>query len=470
MPYLSRILTVALIMSVVGGGWADPLTLLQKNRYFKAIDAWDKDAVRKTVSQNKLRALKGQAIAYYKLGMLYKKLHEFSFALAEEYYKAIAKHTKTPTLYLYQGQIHYYYGRFNKASKLFERVIINRKATQKEKDLAKIYRHYSLNRIRGKNLRLLLKSKDPAVNWQMLTMKNTTEIPGDLQAKDIRSMKNKLDLLLRQEKIDEKEVKKYLNKILQAADAEIILNKGKLTQINFYDPMVLYTLSRAFFQMSKLRYKKLAKYSGRYPTLSSKFRTAYNLAEVNYELGLLREAEKQVKSDRTKNGYLLRARIKAKRNQPDEAKELLNALTAKDNSPSAKREAGYAFYELGLSNKKALFLSNSALQKKKTSLYYRRYAAILYGSGKYDEALEAYAKGYKIQFKNNVDYLDPAYMIEYAFAIFKTSKMRYEEVVETLYHIQKAYPVCRQLHYCMQGIAAADAQAISGEKIFRKGN
>jgi hypothetical protein len=68
-----------------------------------------------------------------------------------------------------------------------------------------------------------------------------------------------------------------------------------------------------------------------------------------------------------------------------------------------------------------------------------------------------------------MDQIDPEYMSDYSLAIFLTSKMRYEEVVETLYHLQKEIPACRQMHYAMQGISADEARGYESQRIFRKG-
>ncbi|MFC1584343.1 hypothetical protein ACFL5V_02210 [Fibrobacterota bacterium] len=470
MPFSSKLLVIALFLIPAVIGRTDPLDLLQKNHFIESIQEWDKAVQGKKMTEEKLRALKGQAVAYEKLGKLYKKFHEFFFVLLEEYYNAISKHIQSPTLMLYQGQIDYYDGNYSNAVKKMEKVIINKKASLREKDMAKVYRHYAMNKIRKKDLRLVFKSKFNDVKWQMVELDERLGVPKGLKAKGPRSERNKLNMLLRDKKAKDEDVQNSLDKILGFDNfAEIILNKGKLTQVNFYDPMMLQTLSHAFFYLSKAKNLDIIRNERKHPVLAKKFKTAYNLANAYYHLGRLEEAENLLQGDNSKKAYLLQARIKMKRKEPVQAKKTLANIARGNLSPAMKRDVGFAFFELGLDKQRALKLTGLAVSEKPISSYYQTYAAVLFGLGQKEKALEAYAKGYKIQFRNSIEHINPEYMVDYTFAIYRTSKMRYDEVVETLYHLQKAYPASRQMHYCMQGIAAAESRTFEGEKIFKKG-
>jgi tetratricopeptide (TPR) repeat protein len=465
MLYSSKILGLLLLLFLIGESVAeDPLSLLKKNRFLEAIEGWEKAAQERKMTKSKLRALKGQAMAYDKLGSLYSKFHDFFLVLLENYYAAIAKHTITSTLLLYQGQIDFYSGNYSMAVQKMGSVIKDKNASAREKDMAKVYRHHAMNMIRKKDLRLILDSKYPEVKWQMLQLDPKLKIPADLKAEDSRSIRNKLDILLSMRKSDPEQIEQMLKLILKKSEyVEKILNKGKLTQINFYDPMLLQTLSRAFYFLCKNRYLILLRNERKHPTLTKKFNSTLGLASSLYHLGQLDEAEDLLVGNVSKEGFILRARIKAAKKQRIKAKQTLATLVKNKKTPIVERDAGYAYFELGLDKHKALKLTGNALRNKKSSLYYHYYAAVLFGIGKKQDALEAYARGYKIQFRNSIEHINPEYMLDYTYAIFRTSKMRYDEVVETLYHIQKAYPACRQMYYCMQGIAAAHAKGIFGE-------
>jgi hypothetical protein len=143
----------------------------------------------------------------------------------------------------------------------------------------------------------------------------------------------------------------------------------------------------------------------------------------------------------------------------------------KDNAknPALIRDVAECYYFLSIDLEKGLQLAAKALRDRNGANYHRTRAGLLLAAGQADAALQEYGKGYKIEFRNRIDQIDPEYMSDYSHAIFLTSKMRYDEIVETLYHLQKEFPACRQMHYAMQGISAGMARSFEAQRIFRKG-
>ena len=473
MPFSkSNLKFITLILLLTSAAWsASALSQLQKNRYFKAVEAWEKEAGASAVSEKKLRAVKGQALSYMKLGLLYSEFNVFSLDLSEEFYKKLSKNFNSPLLDLYRGQVFYYQGNYSSAQKYLEKVLASKSAPADAVDMAKVYRHFSLQKLKKTKGTIAVKTSEPAVRWQILELGGTTKIPDDLEAKDVRSLRCKMVLMMDKKSISGDELQKMTTSVMNMAEfPEIYLNKGKLTQVNFYDPFVYHALSRAFFYLAQLKYETLKKYESQFPNLAEKLKIDLSMAEALYELERYNEAAKLVENDESMDGLVLLAKIRTKQNKPSDGKKLLGkALKAGKSSPGALRDVGYAYFETNLDKNKALKLTQEALSKRKKTNYYRMHGAVLFGMGKNQESLEVYGKGYKIQFRNSVDHIDPVYMTEYAYTIFKSSKMRYDEVIETLFHIDKAYPACRQLHYTMQGVAAAEATSGSGDKIIRKG-
>ncbi|MBF0430389.1 MAG: hypothetical protein HQK83_03865 [Fibrobacteria bacterium] len=461
---------VAFILALSSQCWSDPLKLLKRNRFIDAIEAWEKDASLSSNSQKKMRALKGQAIAYNKLGNLYNEYQTFFYALINEYYKIIGKHYPSPTLLLYQGEVAYYNGSYTKCIRLMKSVMASGKADRKLIDMAKVYHHYALNKLKKRDGRLILKSDYPTVLWQLIQLEERSTYPKNLPISDARSIGNKLSALIRSNDPNVKEITLHLKSLLKKADEpEIILNKGKLTQVNFYNPILYKTISQAFFYLSNMKYERLLKYESDFPALSKKFQVEFSMAENYFELGKYADARHILQKEKSDDASILMAKVESAQGRNQRARIILDEINLKNASLATKRELGYTYFTLGVNKVKGLRLTAAVIRQNNSSKYLRRYASILLGLGKNQEALEVFAKGYKIQFRNSVEHIDPEYMTEYAYAIFKSSKMRYDEVVETLYHLQKAYPACRAMHYCMQGIAAAETRTFGNTRIFKKG-
>ncbi len=472
MFFLSKYLIAGLLplCCISHTGASDPLALLRRNRYLEAVKAWEKDAVEPAVSEKKIRALGGQAIAYQRLGSLYELLQGFAAELHNDYYKTVAKHYDSPILNLYRGQISYYNGHYPNAIQFFDKVLSSSKSAPFLNDMAKVYRHYGMNEIRKKKLSLILRTKFSTVKWQLLQLDEKADYPSDLACKNVRSYRNKLSIIVRQNTQREESVQNVLAQLLSKSEfAENYLDKGELTQVNFYDPLFFQTASQAFYYLAQLKYLSIESQGAAFPDLVEKFNTDYNLANIYFKLGLLDKAKSRLAAEGTPDFLILKARVMAAEGDNTEAKKLLKTAYKSSKNPEVQRDAGYAYFLTGLDNKLALKLTAKATKSRSISSFYRRNAAVLLGVGQIQKALELYGKGYKIQYRNSVEHIDPEYMTEYAHAIYKSGKMRYDEVIETLYYLQKSFPGCRQMHYCMQGIAAAESNNFANEKIFRKG-
>jgi tetratricopeptide (TPR) repeat protein len=207
----------------------------------------------------------------------------------------------------------------------------------------------------------------------------------------------------------------------------------------------------------------------KFPNLAAKFNTQFALAESCARLGQWKDALGYLGQSMDFQSQILKAQIFANQNRVPEAKALLQTLANSSKSPSEQRDIADCYYLLRLDLDKGLKLAGQAVREKNSANFYRSYANLLFVNGQTEAAMQQYAKGYKIEYRNRIDQIDPEYMCDYSLAIFKTNKLRYEEIVETLYHLQKEFPACRQMHYCMQGISAGLARSYESQRIFRKG-
>lgn len=446
----------------------DPLVLLKSNRYLEAVQAWDKDLKQSDKTEGRLRALKGQALAYSKLGELYVSLDEFNQTLSKEFYQGIQKLESSPKVVFYLGQIDFTHGDYEACEKKMRNVLPKLKETDLQ-NIAKVYLHYSLVNMGKKSGTAVIDNKSSEAVWLNLEFSGAQKAPESLEAEGGRSLRSKAEIALRDESPKISEIEENLNLLLALADEpEDFLNQGKLTQINFYDPLLLTTISRTFFTLSILKNREVDQYKKDFPELSEKFETALEIAESHFQLGNYTKAKKLAEQLDGEKPSVLLAKIYTEENNLKTAKKILSSLENSKN-PSILREVGSLYQSSGLDSKKGLKLVAEAIGNTKSPVGYQRYGTMLRKLKKYQNSLEMFAKGYKIQFRNDVEKNDPSYMVEYAYAIFEGSKMRYEEVVETMFHIQKAYPACRQMHYYIQGIAAAEARIYDSNQTFRKG-
>ncbi len=447
---------------------ADPVDLIKRHRYSEAIEVWNNDIKPGKVDEKGLRAIKGKALAYEKLGGLYQEFHKFSLFLLDAYYADQWQNYPTAISALYEGQIQFYFGNFAMAKTFLEKAKKGPKATSVIIEMADVYIAQSKRKL-GEAEAGSLNLKDNAAIWQNLEFKDA-DYPKNLAATSARSHRCKLKLMLTNPS-SLADLENAINALLADAEQpEAYSDQGKNSQINFYDPNELFTLSQAFYTASKLLNLQILNEEKKFPDIASKFNTNVALAENYLSLDQVTEADGALANESSIPGMLLKARILAKQNKVKEAKLILEDLVKKNGkNSSVKRDIAECYALIGIDLAVGARLSEQTLREKNNPIYYKTYGSLLLAMGQNESALAQLAKGYKIEFRNRIDIIDPEYMIQYGFAIFKTNKLRYEEIVETLYHLQKEFPACRQMYYCMQGISAGLARNYESQRILRKG-
>jgi hypothetical protein len=465
-------LFLALFLHLPGQGREDPVELIKRHRYDEAISAWDKELGIGRPDEKSLRALKGKSLAYFRLGSLYELFQKFSNSIMAQYYTDLIEIGASSQSHLYLGQIQYQAGKYSEAKASFEKVRKSETVGPAVQEMADVFLFHTRKRLGEPSGDLSASLKDNAAQWQALELRGAgaSDIPSGLAGASQRGRRCKLHLLLKGPSPSQSDIENTLKAVLNdAQQPESYLDQGKNTQINFYDPFLMATLSDAYFSLSKLTNLKVRAEEGRFPELAAKFNTNQALAEVCLRLGQWKEAAEFLGKDASTEGQLLRAQLLAQQNKSKEAAATLETLSNSIKNPADKKDIADCYYLLGLELDKGLKLAGQAVREKNGPNYYRTHAALLLATGQTEAAMQQYAKGYKIEYRNRIDQIDPEYMCDYAFAIFKTNKLRYEEIVETLYHLQKEFPACRQMHYCMQGISAGLARSFESQRIFRKG-
>ncbi|MDB5106983.1 MAG: hypothetical protein JWP91_4672 [Fibrobacteres bacterium] len=450
----------------------DPVELIRRHRYDEAIASWDKDLEGGKLDEKALRALKGKSLAYYRLGSLYGEYSGFSNAIMAEYYTALIETGASAIHFLYLGQIQYQTGKFGEAKASFEKAKKLGGAGPNILEMVDVFLFFTRKRLGEVTGEMNLGVKDNASQWQAMELKGSGagEVPQGMGGQSQRSRRCKLKVLLRTSAPTFQEIESTLKAVLNdAQQPEMYLDQGKNTQINFYDPFLMETLSDTYYTLSKLTNLRIRDEEKKFPDLAAKFNTDLALSESCARLGQWKEAAGFLTKAEDVEGQLLKAQVLAHTNKVNEAKSLMESLSNSAKSPSDKKDIADCYYLLGFDLDKGLKLAGQAVKEKNGPNYYRTFANLLFATGQAEAAMQQYAKGYKIEYRNRIDQIDPEYMTDYAYAIFKTNKLRYEEIVETLYHLQKEFPACRQMHYCMQGISAGLARSYESQRIFRKG-
>jgi tetratricopeptide (TPR) repeat protein len=456
------------LLYLPGEGKEDPVDLIRRHRYDEAISTWDKDLEGGKLDEKSLRALKGKSLAYFRLGSLFGGYSGFSNAIMLEYYTALIETGASAIHFLYLGQIQYQGGKFAEAKASFEKARKLGGAAPNILEMVDVFLFYSRKKLGEVSGDMPVAVKDNASVLQAMELKGGAG--GDLAAQTQRGRRCKLAILLQGPSPSIADVEATLKLALaDAQQPEMYLDQGKNTQINFYDPFLMETLSDAYYSLSKLTNLRIKDEEKKFPDLAAKFGTDQAIGEACAKLGQWKEAAAYLGKTESVEGQLLKAQVLAHTNKVAEAKGILESLANSSKSPSDRRDIADCYYLLGFDLDKGLKLAGQAVKDKNSPNYYRTFANLLFATGQTEAAMQQYAKGYKIEYRNRIDQIDPEYMTDYAFAIFKTNKLRYEEIVETLYHLQKEFPACRQMHYCMQGISAGLARSFESQRIFRKG-
>jgi len=455
-------LVLLVVQGVAGFARNGPVELLQRHRYEEAISLWEKDLKSSRQNEAGMRALKGQAIAFARLGSLYENLAEFSLAIMDDYYQQLIEVNSSPLLSLYLGQIDFYRGQADSAKYWLAQV--KGKGSPGMQDMAEVYLQ---NLARGE-----ANPSDTDALWQALDLKRAnSSAVGKLRAATPRSRRCHLSILSRDKEPNRLALEKALDLVVKdGQEPEAIQDADKNSQINFYDPDLMGALARGYFALAKATNMELAGLEKRHPELAAKFGTPLALAESAMRLGQWSEAMGYLVGEKSTDAELMKATILGRGKKEKEALAILEDLAGKAGRDAAmKRNIAEVYYFCRLNPDVGLKLIREALQETNGTSYYRVYGGLLLAKGRGDEAVQQYAKGYKIEFRNRIDQIDPEYMSDYSFALYKNNKLRYEEIVETLYHLQKEFPPSRQMHYCMQGVSAGLARSFESQRIFRKG-
>lgn len=448
----------------------DPVELIRRHRYEEAIAVFDKDLEGSKQDEKALRALKGKSLAYLRLGSLYDNFSRFSLAIMEDYYANLDQEGASGLNHLYLGQIQFRLGKYAEAKSSFESARKLGGVAPGLSEMADVFHFYSRRRLGepGASGDAGLAPKDNGAAWQLAELKG--EMPAGLGGLSQRGRRCRLQLLTRSPSTAESELEASVKAVLNdGQQPEMYLDQGKNTQINFYDPFLLGTLSDAFYAMSKAVNLRIKEAEKRFPELAAKFGTDLALAEASIRLGQFKDAAGYIGAASTLEAGLLKAQLLGRQGKAKEAADLLGVLSRDLKNPAERRDVAEVYQILGVETGKGLKLAALAVKDRNGPAYHRTYAGLLFASGQTEAAIQQYAKGYKIEYRNRIDQIDPEYMCDYSHAIFRTNKLRYEEIVETLYHLQKEFPACRQMHYCMQGISAGLARSYESQRIFRKG-
>lgn len=132
----------------------------------------------------------------------------------------------------------------------------------------------------------------------------------------------------------------------------------------------------------------------------------------------------------------------------------------------ALRELGRQYGTLNVDPAKGVKLCKQALEQiTKTypdeSLGYFRYLGWAYlKAGDADNAMKTLDEGYDYSKANDLNFYEPELLNERAFCLYRKSKLNWSEAIEIYFTLLKRYPVVRQLHNALQGIAVSESSGI----------
>lgn len=457
---------LGLLATVVAA--ADPVEMYRRHRYAQAVELWRQDSEAKKVDEKALRAWKGTALAYHQLGALYLRLAGFSETLSADYYAGVLEQASEPRANLYLGQILFHAGKTAEAAAQFSAASkFKFPSGALEADLLEVYQEAVKGK--GEGLKRFTSGEKA---WLALDLRGVgpEAIPQGLEATDARERRSQLSLLTRSKKAAIDEVEALIPIVEEEGQQpEAVGDLGKSTQLNFYDPFVLRVLGRGYLALSKWTNERLLGQEKAFPALTAKFNTRLAMAESALLLEQPSEAMTILEPETGFDAERLRARALAQSGNTKDAVANLKRLAAASRSASQKRDLAETFAIVGDGIDQGLSLISDALRDKPSSPYHRAHANLLLANGQADLAIKAFARGYKIENRNRIDQIDPEYMCDYSRALYDNYKLRYEEIVETLYHLQKEYPAARSMYYAMQGISAGMARNYDANPIFRKG-
>ena len=323
----------------------DPLDLFKRHRYEDAATLWEKDVRNSPLDEKGVRSLKGLSLASRQLGSLYSKLHPFSLALSAAYYKGVLSEAKSPLALYYLGQVQYQNGQWDSAASSFEKAGKSEGAKVPEEN--DVFLNYA--RAHGKNAGSG-SPKSNAAQWQALDLSgaDVSAIPGDLKASTPRARRCRLSILARSASSSVEEIRKAIAAVIHDGQSpEISQDPGRNTQLNFYDPFLLETLSRAYLSVSQVWQTRLLEEEKRFPELQRKFGTTRGLAETCLLRGQYSQALQFLgPQDNDVPGRILKAKILGKLGKVGEARTLLEGATREAKSPEILRDLAESYYFL----------------------------------------------------------------------------------------------------------------------------
>jgi len=132
----------------------------------------------------------------------------------------------------------------------------------------------------------------------------------------------------------------------------------------------------------------------------------------------------------------------------------------------ALRELGRQYIALKVDPAKGVKLCKQALDHiiktdpDECSGYYRYLGWAYLQNGDANSAVKTLDEGYDYSKANDLNFYEPELLNERAFSLYRKSKLNWSEAIEIYFSLLKRYPVVRQLHNALQGIAEGESSGI----------
>ena len=143
----------------------------------------------------------------------------------------------------------------------------------------------------------------------------------------------------------------------------------------------------------------------------------------------------------------------------------------KADDDRALRELGRQYIALKLDPAKGVKLCKQALDHiiktdpDEGSEYFRCLGWAYLEAGDADNAVKTLDEGYDYSRVNDLNFYEPEILNERAFCLYRKSKLNWGEAIEIYFTLLKRYPVVRQLHNALQGIAVSESSGIGSSKL-----
>jgi len=137
----------------------------------------------------------------------------------------------------------------------------------------------------------------------------------------------------------------------------------------------------------------------------------------------------------------------------------------------ALRELGRQYIALKVDPAKGIKLCKQALEHiikadpKESSGYFRCLGWAYLQNGDANNAVKTLNEGYNYSKANDLNFYEPELLNERAFSLYRKSKLNWSEAIEIYFTLLKRYPVVRQLHNALQGIAVSESSGIGSPKL-----